>query len=71
MMLAITDVTLTSVYNMAEGVDERLELYRRLCEQEPSFKALEGKTITSYLENDKQGVEWDEVVISPYVIEII
>lgn len=71
MMLAITDVTLTSVYNMAEGVDERLELYRRLCEQEPSFKALEGKKITSYLENDKQGVEWDEVVISPYVIEII
>ena len=70
MMLAITDVTLTSAYNMAEGVDERLELFRRLCEQEPSIKTLEGKTITSYLENDKQGLQWEEVVISPYVIEI-
>ena len=40
MMLAITDVTLISAYNMAEGVDERLELFRRLCEQEPSIKTL-------------------------------
>jgi hypothetical protein len=70
MMLAITDVTLISAYNMAEGVDERLELFRRLCEQEPSIKTLEGKTITSYIENDKQGLQWEEVVISPYVIEI-
>ncbi|MGI6227909.1 MAG: hypothetical protein ACOYJ1_16855, partial [Peptococcales bacterium] len=69
-MLAITDVTLISAYNMAEGVDERLELFRRLCEQEPSIKTLEGKTITSYIENDKQGLQWEEVVISPYVIEI-
>jgi hypothetical protein len=68
MMLAITSVTLTSAYNMAEGVDERLELFRRLCEQNPSFKKLEGKTITSYIEKNGKGLVWNEVVISPYVI---
>jgi hypothetical protein len=68
MMLAITNVTLTTAYNMAENVDERLELFRRLCEKNSELKKLEGKIVTSYIETHEEWIIWDEVTISPYVI---
>ncbi len=70
MMLSITEVVLTSRYDMVGGVDERLELYSRLCRKDERFKILEGKTVYSYLEEDKEGIKWDEVSMSPYVISI-
>jgi len=70
MMLAITNVTLTTAYNMAENVDERLELFRRLCEKNKGLEELEGKTITSYIEPHEEWLVWDEVTISPYVIRV-
>ncbi|NLY18408.1 MAG: hypothetical protein GX045_05560 [Clostridiaceae bacterium] len=70
MMLAITGVTLTTAYNMAENVDERLELFRRICERNPDIRELEGKTITSYIDKNDKWIIWDEVNISPYVIRV-
>ena len=46
MMLAITDVTLTSVYNMAEGVDERLSCIEGYVNRSLHLKP--NKTITSF-----------------------
>jgi len=70
MMLAITNVTLTTAYIMAENVDERLELFRRICERNSEIKKLEGKIITSYIDANDKWLVWDEVSISPYVIRI-
>lgn len=68
MMLVITEVCLTSQYKTAEGVDERLELFARLCQRGKKFEGLEGKTIYSYIDNGEKGLEWEEINMSPYVI---
>jgi len=70
MMFVITEIYLTSQYNTAEGVDERLELFNRLCKKNDKYRELDGRTVYSYLEKDGKGIDWDEVTISPYVIKV-
>jgi hypothetical protein len=68
MMLVITELQLTTKYDLAVGVDERLELFARLCNKNERFKQLEGRIISSYIEEGKENLEWEEVILSPYVI---
>jgi hypothetical protein len=70
MMLVITEVCLTSEYNIAEGVDERLELFTRLCRRDHRYKELEGRSVYSFIENEENGLEWEEVTMSPYVLSL-
>jgi hypothetical protein len=70
MMFCITDLYLTLKYDTAEGIDERLELFSRLCHRDDRYKELEGRTICSYMEGKGKGLEWDEVTMSPYVLKV-
>ena len=68
MMLVITELQLTTRNDMAVVVDERLELFNRLCNKNEKFKQLEGKVLSSYIEKGAENLKWDEVIFSPYVI---
>lgn len=67
MMFAITEVQLTLDY---KNIDERLELYTKLCNRDEKYRSLIGKTIKSVNEEDKKPLFWDEIFISPYKIYI-
>lgn len=67
MMFAITEVQLTLDY---KNIDERLELYTKLCDRDEKYKSLIGKTIKSVNEVDEKPLFWDEIFISPYKIYI-
>ncbi len=67
MMLVISEVVLDLKYT---GEDERLSLFRRLCEKNSELKALEGKKIKAEIENTKDYFSWNELFISPYRIYI-
>lgn len=68
MMFSITGVRLSLDY---EGVDERLDLYRRLCLEDARFKKLEGKYIAAINEEGKRALEWNEIFVTPYRIFIV
>lgn len=65
MMFVISEVTLDYTHT---GDDERLRLYKLLCDKNPAFKALENRKIASYIEDTEDIFAWDELYISPYII---
>lgn len=67
MMFVITEVQLKID---DRNIDERLELFTRLCNRDEKYKRLIGKTIKSHNEKDKKPLIWDEIFISPYKIFI-
>lgn len=67
MMFVISKVTLELEYS---GEDERLKLFRMLCDRNPNLKALQGKSIASKIEDTEESFKWRELFISPYVIYI-
>lgn len=68
MMLIITELQLTTNYDLNGKVDERLELFVRLCNKKEKFRKLEGSILSSYIEEGEKDLEWEEIKISPYVI---
>lgn len=68
MMFTITGIRLSLDY---EGVDERLDLYKRLCLKDDRFKKLNGKYIAAVNEEYKKPLVWDEIFVSPYKIFIM
>ena len=67
MMFVISDTLLDFEYS---GEDERLKLYKLLCENDPKFKSLQNKKILSKIEDTEEKFNWDELYISPYTIYI-
>jgi len=67
MMFVIADVTLDMNHT---GEDERLRVFKALCEINPDFKRLHGKRILSRIENTEEVFVWKELFISPYTIYI-
>ena len=67
MMFVISDTLLDFEYS---GEDERLKLYKLLCEKDPKFKSLQNKKILSKIEDTEEKFNWDELYISPYTIYI-
>lgn len=65
MMFVISEVTLDFTYT---GDDERLKLYRLLCDKNPVFKALQNRKVVSALEDTEDTFKWRELFISPYII---
>ena len=65
MMFVISRVTLDFKY---KGNDERLKLYKLLCDKDPAFKVLQGKRIAASIEDTSETFKWHELYISPYVI---
>lgn len=67
MMFVISDTVLDFEYS---GEDERLKLYKLLCEKDPKFKSLQNKKILSRIEETEKKFNWNELYISPYTIYI-
>ena len=67
MMFVIADTILDLGYT---GEDDRLKLYRLLCEKNPVFKSLENKKVLSRIEETEDRLTWKELFISPYTIYI-
>ncbi|MBM7614031.1 hypothetical protein [Alkaliphilus hydrothermalis] len=67
MMFVISEVVLDLEY---VGEDERLKLFKVLCEKNPIFRALQGKRILTEIEDTDEGFNWNELYISPYRIYI-
>ena len=67
MMFVISDVTLD--YNYV-GEDERMKLFKRLCNRDAKFKLLNNKRILSKIEDTEEVFRWTELFISPYTIYI-
>lgn len=65
MMFVVTEVELKLEY---KGVDDRLELFRRLCEKDPKYEELIGKRVMYTNQPDRRPLIWDEIFISPYKI---
>ncbi len=65
MMFVISEVTLDFTYS---GADERLKLYRRLCECNPAFKAMQNRQLSAVLADTLETFNWQELFISPYII---
>lgn len=65
MMFVISDTTLDFEYT---GEDERLKLFKLLCDKNPSLKYLQNKKILSRIENTEEKFNWNELFISPYTI---
>ncbi len=68
MMFVVTQVQLK--LEQYETNDERLELFRRLCDNNPKYKKLTGRKIFSINEEGKKPLIWDELFISPYKIKL-
>lgn len=69
MMFAITSIELR--YEKRETNDDRLELFRRLCDKNPKYKELIGRKIVSTIEYEQNPLIWKELYISPYKIKTI
>lgn len=67
MMFVISDTVLDYGYI---GEDERLKLFKLLCEKNDRLKALQKKIIISKIGDVEEGLKWDELFISPYTIYI-
>lgn len=67
MMFVISDTILDFEYT---GEDERLMLFKLLCESNPSLKSLQNKKILSRMEDTEEKFNWNELFISPYTIYI-
>ncbi|HZK44116.1 MAG TPA: hypothetical protein VFC73_07480 [Syntrophomonadaceae bacterium] len=65
MMFVISQVTLDFQYT---GDDERLKLYRLLCDKDQVFKSLQNRKIASTIEDTVEVFKWQELFISPYII---
>ena len=65
MMFVISSLKLDVNHN---GDDERLKLYKKLCEKNPIFITLDGKKILSKIEDTNEPFSWKELFISPYTI---
>ncbi|MDD2447444.1 MAG: hypothetical protein PHY91_07140 [Tissierellia bacterium] len=66
MMFVISDTILDFEFT---GEDERLMLFKLLCDKNPIFKSLQNKRILSRIE-DTEKFNWNELFISPYTIYI-
>ena len=51
-------------------MNERLMLFKLLCESNPSLKSLQNKKILSRMEDTEEKFNWNELFISPYTIYI-
>ena len=67
MMFAISQVVLDKDYI---GEDERLKLFKLLCDKNPALLALQGKKVLSKIESTREVFGWRELFISPYIIYI-
>ena len=67
MMFVISETTLDLKYT---GEDERLKLFKLLCDKNPMFKSLENKKILCKIEDTEEKFSWRELFISPYTIYI-
>lgn len=67
MMFVISETVLDSTYT---GEDERLKLYKILCNKNPIFKSLENRRILCRIEDTNERFNWRELFISPYTIYI-
>ena len=68
MMFVVTEIRLR--YEEGDTNDDRLELFRRLCDKNPKYKELIGKKIVSIIEDEQLPLVWDELYISPYKIKV-
>ncbi|GLI51440.1 hypothetical protein TSYNTROOL_15260 [Tepidanaerobacter syntrophicus] len=69
MMFVVTEVELK--LEEQETNDDRLELFRRLCDKNPKYKKLIGRRISSVNEEDKEPLRWEELYVSPYKIKLL
>lgn len=67
MMFVIAETILDFDYN---GEDERLLVFKLLCQRDPIFKSLQNKKIVSRIEEREEKFNWKELFISPYTIYI-
>ena len=67
MMFVISEVVLDKDY---PGEDERLKLFKLLCDEDPDLGKLEGKKVISRIEDTGEVFDWEELFISPYTIYI-
>lgn len=67
MMFVISETILDFNYS---GEDERLKLFKLLCDKNSIFKSLQGKKILSKIEDKEEKFNWKELFISPYTIYI-
>lgn len=67
MMFVISDTILDFEYT---GEDERLLVFKLLCEKNPIFKSLQNKRLVSRIEERQEKFNWKELFISPYTIYI-
>lgn len=67
MMFVISETVLDVNYT---GEDDRLKLFKLLCEKDSKFKNLKNKKILSRLEVEKENLNWNELSISAYTIYI-
>lgn len=67
MMFVISETILDLKYT---GDDERLKLFKLLCNKNSAFNSLQGKKILSKVEDTKEKFNWNELFISPYTIYI-
>ncbi|HHY70149.1 MAG TPA: hypothetical protein GX519_00450, partial [Thermoanaerobacterales bacterium] len=72
MMFVVTEIELKlGEREEHETNDDRLELFRRLCDKDPKYKKLIGRKISSINEEGKQPLIWEELYVSPYKIKLI
>ena len=67
MMLVIAETFLDLEYT---GDDERLKLFKLLCDKNPILSSLHKKKILSKIEETEEKFNWKELFISPYTIYI-
>lgn len=67
MMFVISETLLDLEYT---GEDDRLKLFRLLCNKNPKLKSLHRKKILSKIEDTEEKLNWEELFISPYKIYI-
>lgn len=67
MMFVISETLLDLEYT---GEDDRLKLFKLLCDKKPELKSLNNKKILSKIEDTEEKFKWDKLFISPYKIYI-
>lgn len=67
MMFVISETILDLKYT---GEDERLKLFKLLCNKNPRLKSLENKKVLCRIEDTEEKFNWKELFISPYIIYI-
>ncbi|MFA7573686.1 MAG: hypothetical protein WCY24_08175 [Lutispora sp.] len=67
MMFVISETILDLKYT---GDDERLKLFKLLCDKNSALNSLQDKKVLSKIEDTKEKFNWYELFISPYTIYI-